>query len=49
MVINAVVPLGNIVTPFVMLYAQKAYDSDNTFNPYNTKSTSLAQYKKMYG
>ena len=49
MVINAVVPLGNIVTPYVMLYAQVRYDSSNTFDPYNTKSTSLAQYKKMYG
>lgn len=49
MAINAVVPIGNVVTPAVMLYVFKKYDSSNTFDPYNTKSTSLAMYKKMYG
>jgi len=49
MTINAIVPIGNIVTPALMIYAGRRWDSSNTFDPYNTKSTSLANYKKMYG
>jgi len=49
MVINAVIPLANIAIPFFQLYGQRRFDSSDTFDPYNTKSTSLAWYKKMYG
>ena len=49
MAINAVIPIANVATPLVQFYAMRYYDSSGTFDPYNTKSTSLAWYKKMYG
>lgn len=49
MAINAVLPVANVVTPWAMLYAFQRYDSKGTFDPYVTRSTSLANYKKMWG
>lgn len=49
MVIGMVLPIVNVVKPYVILYLKQKWDTRGTFDPYVTRSSSLAKYKLNYG
>jgi hypothetical protein len=48
MVINATMPVVNVVTVAAVPMALRLLDNDFTFDPYKTKITSMNKFKALY-